>query len=107
MAIKVSAGRQGQYTKYKNGNVYVKNKTRKLTRLMKLNPNNTQLALALKSISWRRKTPKTREWNKTSRRETELKKLFKVPSGYIAPVWTHKQGYDNMWLRANIIIANI
>lgn len=50
------------FTKYKTANKQAANRKRKLERLLKEQPNNEQIAIALTSIGYRRYTPKTEHW---------------------------------------------
>jgi hypothetical protein len=67
-----------QHGLYKTQNRYEANKRRKLLKLLKKHPNNTQISDALKSIKWGRKTPNTKVWSKQKIRFEMLKKEFKA-----------------------------
>lgn len=57
------------------------NRKRKLTKLLKEFPNNKQIADALLTIGYRRKTPKTSHWSHTSKNFVKLAKTFKPAIG--------------------------
>ena len=77
MATKTrSKHQQGLYTTYKASNKQALNRKRKLTKLLKMFPNNEQIALALKNIQYRRKTPKTPQWSHTAKHYAKLFKDF-------------------------------
>jgi len=63
MAQKTSKGQEGYYARYKSGGVHAKNRRIKLERQLKLQPNNEQVAMALKDIRYRRKTPGANGWS--------------------------------------------
>lgn len=56
------------YNSYKASNKWKANRTKKLEKLAKVHPNNTQITEALKSIKYRRKTPTKSVWSSVSRR---------------------------------------
>ena len=67
------------YAAYKSQGTFAKNRRKKLERTLKAQPNNLQVAQALKNIaSYRRKTPNVSTWS-TTRRDTA--KLFKEFTG--------------------------
>lgn len=73
------ASKQAQATAYKSSNRWKTNRERKLKRALREQPNNEQIALALKDIRWRRTTPgKAGAWSKTNKR---IAKLFKEFTG--------------------------
>ena len=77
MAIKTSKSAEAYFARYKTANVYSTNRKRKLARTMKAQPNNTQLALALKNVtSYRRKTPKDAYWSHSMIETAKLYKRF-------------------------------
>ncbi len=77
MAKTASKSKQGYYSNYKANSRWKTNRERKLKKLLKLHPNNLQLAEALKNITYRRKTPGTNgQWSKTNIRVAQLFKLF-------------------------------
>lgn len=59
------------------------NRKRKLTKLLKEFPNNKQIADALLTIGYRRKTPKTSHWSHTAKNFVKLAKTFKAPEGFV------------------------
>jgi hypothetical protein len=59
-----SKSQELNYVKYKTANKQATNRRIKLEKLIKENPNNEQLVLALKDIKYRRGTPKTHVWDK-------------------------------------------
>lgn len=76
MANKTSKGQEGYYASYKAGNKQAKNRKIKLERQLKKQPNNEQVALALKNIMYRRKTPKTPFWSHSMINQAKLIKEF-------------------------------
>lgn len=71
-----SGGAEAQSSNYKNSKRWESNRKRKLLKAQKAQPNNLQIAEALKNIKYRRKTPTTKFWSPTRRRIAELFKLF-------------------------------
>lgn len=71
-----SGGAEAQSSNYKNSKRWESNRKRKLLKAQKAQPNNLQIAEALKNIKYRRKTPTTKFWSLTRRRIAELFKLF-------------------------------
>lgn len=72
MAKAQSASQKAQSAAYKLR--YTKNRERKLQRALKRNPENQQIATALKNIHYRRGTPKSKQWSKG---RIQVAKLFK------------------------------
>jgi hypothetical protein len=73
MAKSSSKGKQAQYDLYKTKQVWKANRERKLLRALQKNPGNAkQIEAAIKNITYRRKTPKTRIWNKTKIKTAQL-----------------------------------
>jgi IS30 family transposase len=67
MAKTTSKSKQGYYSNYKANSRWKTNRERKLKKLQKLQPNNPQIAEALKNMVYRRKTPGTvGQWSKTN-----------------------------------------
>jgi hypothetical protein len=64
------------YARYKTGNTEAINRLRKLNLLVKQQPNNTQLPIAVKNIHHRRHTPKTPYWSSSMIRVAKLIKHF-------------------------------
>lgn len=64
------------YAKYKNNRIETINRTKKLNRLLKEQPNNEQLKVAINSISHRRKPPATKMWNSTTIKLATIMKKF-------------------------------
>lgn len=77
MANKSGTGKQAQAAAYKTSKRWETNRLRKLLRAQKLNPNNPQIAAALKNIHYRRKTPTNPTWSSSRRRLAILMKEFK------------------------------
>lgn len=73
---KTSKGQEGYYARYKTGSVHAKNRRVKLARLLKLQPNNEQLKLAIKDINYRRKTPGADGWSHSGIRMAKVFKDF-------------------------------
>lgn len=83
MANSTSKSQQGYYSNYKANSRWKTNRERKLKKLLKLQPNNAQIAEALKNITYRRRTPGTTgQWSKTN---IEIAKLFKLFTGRADP----------------------
>lgn len=83
MAKKVSSKLQQQhYGSYKVSNRWKTNRERKLTKMLKQQPNNKQIEEALKNLRYRRKTPKTPQW---TNRTKYLAQLIKSACGYCSP----------------------
>jgi hypothetical protein len=61
---------------YKSSKRWETNRKRKLERVLKEQPNNEQIKSAMKSMVYRRKTPKTNEWSHTWIHTAKLFKLF-------------------------------
>jgi hypothetical protein len=64
------------YARYKTANKESSNRIARLTKLAKDNPNNEQIALAIKNVAHRRHTPKTRVWAHSMRRVAQIVKQF-------------------------------
>jgi hypothetical protein len=81
-----SKHQEGLYKSYQASKRQETNRKRKLTKLAKEQPNNEQIAAALKNIKYRRGTPKARHWSKTSKHFAQLLKSFaKRQSGFSVP----------------------
>lgn len=65
-----------QAASYKLNKRWETNRKRRLERTLKEQPNNEQVKLALKSIVYRRKTPKTQEWSASWVAVAKIIKLF-------------------------------
>ena len=73
MAKTSSKGKQTQYDLYKSKQTWKANRERKLLRALQRNPGNAkQIELAIKNITYRRKTPKSTIWNKTKIKTAQL-----------------------------------
>jgi hypothetical protein len=73
MAKSSSKGKQTQYDLYKSKQTWKANRERKLLRALQKNPGNAkQIELAIKNITYRRKTPKATIWNKTKIKTAQL-----------------------------------
>ena len=71
---KTSKNRQANYASYQAGLVCSKNKKLKLTRHLKAHPTDAQAIQAIKSPSYSRKDPNSREWTSVTK---NLAVLFK------------------------------
>ena len=60
------------YASYKVLGKQAANRTRKLQKQLKLQPNNEQVRLALLNVGYRRKTPSTRQWTSVSKEYAQL-----------------------------------
>lgn len=77
MAKSKSAGAVASSNLYKSSRRWETNRMRRLMRDLANNPNNSaQIELAMKNITWRRKTPTARVWSHSMRRQAELFKRF-------------------------------
>lgn len=75
MAQKTSKSNEAYFARYKQSNLYAAHRKARLEKLIKLQPNNLQLLLALKNVSnYRRKSPSTPTW---SHQQIATAKLFK------------------------------
>ena len=71
MAVgKASKSQEAYYSKYKT--LYPENRKRKLQRVLKAQPENEQVKMALKDIHYRRKTPNTSMWSASNRRVAQM-----------------------------------
>ena len=100
---------EAYYARYKSGKVWERNRTRKLNRALKRNPENAeQIKAAMECLVYRRRTPTTSHWSATTRRIAQLFKLVqgRVPKqalNYTGPIdekyWAGinavKQGFIN------------
>ncbi len=71
-----SAHQGGLYKQYQASGRMAANRKKKLERALKRNPENTQIEAALKTIGYRRKTPKTKVWSKQDKAWAMLQKVF-------------------------------
>lgn len=92
-----SASDKAHHVTYKNQQTWSKNRKIKLERALKLAPNNLQIVGALKSISYRRKTPKNREWCHVDK---NMAHLVKQISGFCDRNIFH----SNIQLKANAFL---
>lgn len=77
MAQKTSKSNEAYFARYKQGNLYAAHRKAKLEKLIKLQPNNKQLPIALKALAnYRRKSPNTSHWSHTTIATAKLYKLF-------------------------------
>lgn len=77
MAIKTSKSNEAYQARYKQGNLYAVHRKARLARLIKEQPNNLQLPLALKMVTnYRRKSPKVPTWSHSAIATAKLFKLF-------------------------------
>ncbi len=106
MAIKVSKHRQEEYAGYKSKGRFAANRKRKLTKLLKEQPNNIQIGVAIKNISAtpRRGTPNTNHWSHTMKNDVARAKRFNKPLTFVVPHMTEKQMFsfktrvsENQW----------
>jgi hypothetical protein len=73
MAKTSSKSKQAQYDLYKSKQTWKANRERKLLRALQKNPRNAkQIEAAIKNITYRRKTPKTKVWSKTKIKIAQL-----------------------------------
>lgn len=76
MAKSSSKSKQAYQTMYKSTSKWKANRARRLTKALKAHPNNTEIQAALGNLSYRRCTPKTKMWSKTSIATAKLLKKF-------------------------------
>jgi hypothetical protein len=70
------ASKVGQAATYKSQKLWERNRTRRLKKLMVLQPNNETLVKALANIHYRRKTPTTPFWSSSRIQQARLFKMF-------------------------------
>ena len=70
-AGKRSKSAEAYSARYKTSG-FAANRKKKLSRLLKQQPNNEQIKLALTDIHYRRKTPNTKTWSASAKRATDL-----------------------------------
>lgn len=70
-AGKRSKSAEAYSARYKTSG-FAANRKKKLNRLLKQQPNNEQIKMALLDIHYRRKTPKTKTWSASAKRATHL-----------------------------------
>lgn len=76
MAQKTGKSAEAYFARYQQSGKYASNRKLKLERTLRKQPNNLQIALALKNVtSYRRKDPKEAYW---SHQMIEMAKLYKV-----------------------------
>lgn len=82
MANKSSgASKTGQASNYKTSKLWERNRLHKLTKQLKLQPNNEkQIKAAMSAVKYRRKVPKAPFWSKT---RIKLAGLFKTFEGRV------------------------
>ncbi len=72
-----SKGAEGYAAAYKSSRRWEANRTRRLERTLKEQPNNEQVKAALKAgLVYRRKTPNTREWSASWISTAKIIKMF-------------------------------
>lgn len=70
-AGKRSKSQEAYAARYKT-HTFAANRKKKLERILKKQPNNEAVKMALKDIHYRRKTPKTPVWSSTAKREVSV-----------------------------------
>ena len=75
-----SKSQEAYYASYKASSKWKTNRERRLKRVLKEQPNNEQVRLALQSMVYRRKTPKVNKWTASMIR---MAKLFKEVLGKV------------------------
>ena len=72
MAVgKASKSQEAYYARYKTS-LFSKNRTRRLERVLREQPENEQVKMALKDIHYRRKTPNTNVWSASDKRMAQM-----------------------------------
>jgi len=75
MAQKTSKSNEAYFARYKQSNLYAAHRKARLAKLVKEQPNNLQLPLALKNVAnYRRKSPNSPVW---SHQQIATARLFK------------------------------
>lgn len=102
MAKTRSKSQELNYSKYKTSNRFEFNRKRKLTRLLKANPNNPQIAQALKDIRKPRSAPLVPKWSHTAIKDASMFAKFskQYPSGIKYPQLQKGTGFS-LGLRAH------
>lgn len=62
--------------RYKTSRVWESNRLRRLAKVLKEQPTNEQIKIAMKNIVYRRKTPTTRMWSASWKHTAQLIKMF-------------------------------
>lgn len=76
MAIKTSKSAENRFAQYKANKTWEKNRKIRLQRVLKEQPENEQVKLALQGMVYRRKTPTNRVWSGYWRRIATIFKEF-------------------------------
>lgn len=92
---------QGYYASYKSTSRWRLNRERRLNKLLKRNPDNEQVKLAIKNLSYRRKNPTSTIWNKTNIRVARLFKLFSGSAPHALFSSNLKTQADALSIRSN------
>jgi len=72
MAVgKASKSQEAYYARYKVS-LFAKNRKRRLERVLREQPENEQVKMALKDIHYRRKTPNTTVWSASDKRMAQM-----------------------------------
>lgn len=71
-----SASDKAQHASYKTEMRWAKNRKIKLERALKKNPQNLEIAAAIKNVSYRRATPTTKEWSHSNKAFAQVVKNF-------------------------------
>ena len=77
MAKSSSKSKELHYAQYKTAKTFEANKKRKLSKLLKKNPNNLQLVKALSGIRNPRSAPKVPKWSHTAKADAQMFASFK------------------------------
>lgn len=93
---------ESYYARAKSAKIWETNRLRKLKRALKRSPGNTeQIAKAMTSIKYRRKTPVVKQWSATKRRIAELFKKF---TGRVPRVAIEQTAIDETyWQKLNAV----
>lgn len=79
---KKGAGRESAYQRYKQNNTREKNRTARIERAIRRDPNNEQLVQHLKDVGAYRRKPKTEMWSPSRIVEMEILNKFKLQPNY-------------------------
>ena len=75
-AKRSSPSDKAQHLTYKTQKRWGTNRLIKLTRALKKNPENKQIEVAMKNISYRRGTPTTTQWSHSDKKMAQMVKTF-------------------------------
>lgn len=74
MATSKNKASDGYFSQYKANKTWEVNRKRRLTKVLKEQPTNTQVKEAMSGMVYRRKTPNTRQWSASAKRIAQMYK---------------------------------